>query len=189
MNVIDAINARRAYRSLTPVVVTEDLIRDLAECGRLAPSCFNHQPWRFVFVYDPGQLSKMQSAFSRGNEWMRRASLIIVVFTRPDLDCRMKDGREYYYFDTGMAVANMILRATELGLVAHPVAGYDPARIREILEIPADMRVITLVNVGRHAADLNPELSEKQLEDEKRRPPRLPLANFVYHNRYETPSA
>jgi nitroreductase len=184
MNVIDAIRERRAYRSLDPVTVTPDLVNDLAQCAQLAASCFNNQPWRFVFVYDPDQLMKMRAALSKGNEWIHRASLIIAVFSRKELDCAMKDGREYYWFDAGMAVATLVLRATELGLVAHPVAGFNPEKAKEILGIPADMRLITLVNVGRHAADLKPELSEKQIADEKNRPPRLPLEKFVYHNRY-----
>lgn len=184
MNVIDAIKARRAYRSLDPAEITPGLVRDLAQCAQLAASCFNHQPWRFVFVYDPAALVKMREALARGNEWIHRASLIIAVLAKRDDDCVMKDGREYYQFDAGMAVATLVLRATELGLVAHPVAGFKPAAVKEILGIPAEMEVITLVNVGRHAPDIKPELSEKQIADEKTRPERLPLEKFVYHNKY-----
>jgi nitroreductase len=50
MDVKRAIEERRAYRSLDPAGITDDLINDLAESARLAPSCFNNQPWRFVFV-------------------------------------------------------------------------------------------------------------------------------------------
>lgn len=184
MNVIDAINARRAYRSLDPVKITPDLIQDLARCAQLAASCFNNQPWRFVFVYDPDQLVKMRQALTKGNEWIHHASMIIAVFSKKEFDCAMKDGREFYLFDTGMAVATMILRATELGLIAHPIAGYKPDIVREILGIPAEMGIVTLVNVGRHAADLKPELSERQIADEKTRPERIPLEKFVYHNKY-----
>ena len=65
MDVKDAIETRRAYRSLDPVEITEDLIRDLAGSARLAASCFNNQPWRFVFVYDPAVLKQMHGALSR----------------------------------------------------------------------------------------------------------------------------
>ena len=68
----------------------------------------------------------------------------------------------------------MILRATELGLVAHPIAGYSPKKTRAVLGIPDDWQVITLVNVGKHSAELNPVMSEKQVADEKTRPERLP---------------
>jgi len=90
----------------------------------------------------------------------------------------------YYHFDTGMATAFLILRATELGLVAHPIAGFSPKKTREILGIPDDIEVITLVNVGKHIDVLNPVLSEKQKQDEKRRPERYPLGHFVYRNKY-----
>jgi len=184
MNVIDAIKVRRAYRSLDPVAITPELVQDLAQCAQLAASCFNNQPWRYVFVYEPEPLMKMRAALSKGNEWIHHASLIIAVFSKREYDCAMKDGREYYLFDAGMSVATLILRATELGLVAHPIAGFKPEAVKEILGIPAEMSVITLVNVGRHASDLKPELSEKQIADERTRPLRMALEKFVHHNRY-----
>ncbi|MCW3991402.1 MAG: nitroreductase family protein, partial [Candidatus Bathyarchaeota archaeon] len=143
MDVKRAIKVRRAYRSLDPVEITEELIRDLAESARLAPSCFNNQPWRFVFAYDPETLKELHTALSRGNEWAHLASMIIAVFSKPDLDCIVGE-REYYLFDTGMATAFIILRATELGLVAHPIAGFRERRVKRILEIPEEMRLITL---------------------------------------------
>ena len=62
-----------------------------------------------------------------------------------------------------MATAFIILRATELGLVAHPIAGFDEDKVKEILGIPDDRRVITLVIVGKHMDTVSPVLSEKQL--------------------------
>ncbi len=181
MDVKQAIHTRRAYRSLEPIEITDELIRDLAESAQLAPSCFNNQPWRFVFVRDPQVLKKLHGAMSKGNEWVQAASLIIAVFSREDLDCRIK-GRNYYLFDTGMATAFIILRATELGLVAHPIAGYNEDAVKEILGIPKDMQVITLIIVGKHSETISPLLTEKQVEAEKKRPERLPLEKFVYVN-------
>jgi len=183
MDVKQAIHTRRAYRSLEPVEITDELVRDLAESAQLTPSCFNNQPWRFVFVHDPEVLKKLHGAMSKGNEWVQAASMIIAVFSREDLDCRIR-GRNYYLFDTGMATAFIILRATELGLVAHPIAGYDEGAVKEILGIPEDMQVITLVNVGKHAETIGPLLTEKQAETEKQRPERLPLEGFAYVNAF-----
>jgi nitroreductase len=183
MDVKQAILTRRAYRSLELVEITEELVRDLAESARLTPSCFNNQPWRFVFVYDPEVLKKLHGAMSRGNQWVQAASMIIAVFSREDLDCRIR-GRDYYLFDTGMATAFLMLRATELGLVAHPIAGYKEDQVKEILGIPEDMQVITLVNVGKHSETIGPLLSEKQAETEKKRPERLPLEEFAYANTF-----
>lgn len=181
MDVKQAIHTRRAYRSLEPVEITDELIGDLAESAQLTPSCFNNQPWRFVFAHDPEVLKKLHGAMSRGNEWVQAASMIIAVFSREDLDCRVR-GRDYYLFDTGMATAFIMLRATELGLVAHPIAGYREDQVKEILGIPEDVKVITLVIVGRHSETIGPLLSEKQVESEKERPGRLSLEEFAYVN-------
>ena len=183
MDVKEAIRLRRAYRSLAPVKITEELIRDLAESASLSASCFNNQPWRLVFVKDPGVLAEMHTALSRGNEWVRDASMIVAVFSRKEDDC-MISGREYHQFDTGMATAFIILRATELGLVAHPIAGYREKRVKEVLGIPEEMQVITLVNIGKHSEILRETLTEEQKAVEGRRPERLPFEKFAYLDHY-----
>lgn len=184
MDVRAAIEERRAYRSLDDVEITEELIKDLAGCASLSASCFNNQPWRFVFVYDKEVLKRLREALSKGNEWAHFASMIVAVFSRKDLDCNIKE-REYYLFDTGMATAFFILRATELGLVAHPIAGFSEKKAREILGIPEEMRLITLVVVGKHSEETHSVLSEKQVDWEKSRPERLPLEKFAFINAYE----
>lgn len=177
MDVKTAIETRRAYRSLDPVPVDRALIEDLARCAILAPSCFNNQPARFDFVTGKA-LGAMREALSRGNAWARDASMIIAVHAALENDCRV-DERQYYLFDTGLATAMLILRATELGLVAHPIAGYDEAAVREALDIPETERVITLVIVGTHADTIRPSLSEKQAAAEARRPERLGFDEFA----------
>jgi nitroreductase len=155
----------------------------LAESARLAPSCNNFQPWRYVFVYDGETLKRLHSTFNRGNEWMRDSSMLIAVFSKKELDCVFGD-RIYYLFDTGMATAFLILRATELGLVAHPVAGYDEEKVKAILGIPNDMILITLINIGKHSSSISPVLSDKQKLGEKQRPERLPFEKFAYIDHY-----
>jgi nitroreductase len=179
MDVKNAIEARRAYRSLDPVAITDGLIWDLAHAASLSASCFNNQPWRYVFVRDPRQLARVCTAMTKGNQWTERASMIIAVFSRPELDCVIKD-REYNWFDTGMATALLILRATELGLVAHPIAGFRAAEVKPMLGIPEDMMLLALVIVGKHTTVPNPILSDKQLHDEVERPPRLPLERIAF---------
>ncbi len=187
MDVREAIEARRAYRSLAPVEITDEIVEELAEAARLSASCFNNQPWRYVFVRDREVLVRMHEALSEGNVWATAASMIVAVASRPDLDCRIK-GRDYYLFSTGLATAHLILRATELGLVAHPIAGYSPKKVREVLGIPEDMTVITLVIVGKHADEIGPLLSEEQAKVECSRPERLEIGEFAHMNRYEEPN-
>jgi nitroreductase len=184
LDVKEAIAKRRAYRSLEPVEMTEEILNDLAESASLSASCFNNQPWRYVFVHYKEMLTKMREAIKQGNEWTHKASLIIAVLSRKDLDCVIRE-REYYMFDTGMSTAFLILRATELGLVAHPIAGYSPKKTREILNIPEEMDVITLVIVGKKSQELNPVLSEKQIGWELERPKRKPINELVFMNSYQ----
>ena len=184
MRVIEAIRARRAYRSLEHIAITPTVLQDLAESAQLAPSCFNNQPWRYIFVFDSVMLQRMHAALSSGNEWAKKASLLVAVVSKKEYDCIIKD-REYYQFDVGLATGFLILRATELGLVAHPIAGYSPPKVRGILAIPDDMDVITLVIIGKQSETLDPILSEKQKEWERTRPPRLPSTSFVSYNRYQ----
>ncbi|MBN2564895.1 MAG: nitroreductase family protein [Candidatus Eisenbacteria bacterium] len=183
MNVKEAIETRRAYRSLAPVDITDDVVTALVDAARLSASCFNNQPWRYVFVRDRAVLNEMFGALTEGNRWATAASMIVAVFSRPDLDCQIRD-RQYHLFDTGMATAFMILRATELGLVAHPIAGFSPKKVRKVLHIPDDMTVITIVIVGKHAQQINDLLSKNQAETETERPERKAAREFAFVDRY-----
>jgi len=184
MDVKEAIEKRRAFRSLEPVKIKKELVDDLSRCAQITASCFNNQPWQYVFVYEPGLLEKMYEALSSGNEWAKKASMIIIVLGKKEDDCVIHD-RIYYQFDIGMATGAVILRATELGLVAHPIAGYSPRKTREILDIPDDVDVISLVIIGKRSDTISNVLSEKQVEAEKKRPERKSIKDFVFHNRYK----
>ncbi len=178
MDVKEAISKRRAYRALTPIEITDKMINELARSAQLAPSCFNNQPWRFVFVKSPDMLSKLFQVMSPNNQWVKAASLLIIVFSEKTLDCLLP-GREYYLFDTGMATALLILRATEMDLVAHPIAGFDELKIKEILKIPDEMTAITVLVVGKHSNIPTEFMTEKQVIVEKQRPRRQTLSEFI----------
>ncbi len=181
MDVKKAIENRRALRSLAPAEISEELIHDLAQCASLAPSCYNHQPWRFVFVFDKKKLAEVFGHFIKGNNWAKKASMLVAVFTKKEFDCVVKK-REYAFFDTGLATALLILRATELNLVAHPIAGYDELEIKHILNISENATLITIVVIGKLAESYDSSLSASQIKNEKKRPERFPLEQFVYLN-------
>ena len=183
MNVTDAIHARRAYRSLEPVEITAEIVDDLASHAQLMASCFNNQPTRYVFVYERTKLEEMFTALSRGNVWAHQSSMIIAAFTKEEDDCVIRK-RIYHQFDLGMATAIMILRATELGLVAHPIAGFKPKMVREILGIPDEYLVLTLIIVGKKMDAIHPSQSEEQAKTELKRPERKPLSEMAFHNKY-----
>lgn len=183
MEVEKAIKTRRAFRSLNSTEITKALVNDLAKHAQLAPSCFNNQPTRFVFVYDQKVLDKVKLTLTKGNVWATAASMIVAVFSKVDMDCEVK-GRQYFLFDSGQATAFLQLRATELGLVVHPIAGFDDEQVKEVLGIPKDMIVITLLIIGKKSDKISSLLSEKQKASEIERPARIPLDEYAFHNRY-----
>jgi nitroreductase len=159
------------------------LIFDFAHVAQIAPSCSNNQPWRFIFVYKEEQLRKLFTTLTPHNNWIEKASMMIAVFSNPKFDCAIKE-RQYYLFDTGFAVAFIMLRATELGLVAHPIAGFNEEQAKQILGIPEEMRLITFIIIGKHSSKINPVLSENMKLGEKQRPPRKELSKIIHINEY-----
>ena len=184
MTVKEVIKNRRAYRALDRVEITKEIIDDLVESAQLSASCFNYQPWNYVFVYEKDMLNKVFTTLKEGNKWAKSASMIIAVFSKKELDCIIGKSREYYLFDTGMATAYMILRGTEMGLVLHPIAGYSHSKVIEVLNIPEEMTVITLIIVGKKTTNLE-SLNEKQQLSENKRPARKSHKEFVFHNKYK----
>jgi len=180
MEVREAIHHRRARRVFDPRPVEEDKARSLIEAMRLAPSCNNNQPWRLV-VCSGDTLPRVKECLTRGNVWATMAPLIMVLAAKPSEDCRLNEGRDYYQFGCGMAVGEMLLQATELGLIAHPIAGFDPVMARVVLGIPADYVVIAFIICGYPGVD-DHLLSEKQKAQQLERPERRPIDHNFYRD-------
>ena len=177
------IKSRRAYRALKKVDISKDQIDEIIEYVKIAPSCFNNQPWRFVFIQDE-KLKEVFTALNKGNAWAKNGSMIVAVFSKVEYDCQIREREPYFMFDTGMATAYLILLLTELGLVAHPIAGFDPIKVKDMLHIPADMTLITLIVVGMHTSFLPVELSESQRNSEGKRPMRKTNEEIAFFNSY-----
>ncbi|MGQ9588103.1 MAG: hypothetical protein ACUVT7_06975, partial [Thermoplasmata archaeon] len=77
-------------------------------------------------------------------------------------------------------------RATDLGFVAHPIAGYDPLKVKAALGIPDEYTVITLVNCGYPGGDES-ILSDKQKGWEKTRPERKPISENIFLDKWANP--
>lgn len=183
MTVSEAIESRRSLRSFSPIDITDEVIHELAKAAQLAPSCNNKQPWQFIFVYDREPFQTLYTTINKGNFWVKDASMVVVNFAFRE-DDSVIGNREYYLYDTGIASGFMMLRAAELGLVTHPIAGYDEALVKELLSIPEEACVISLLVVGGFSEVPNNELSFEQQVGEQRRPPRKPMDEFIFHNEY-----
>ena len=186
MEVREAIQERRARRKFDPRPIEEDKIELLIEAMRLAPSCNNNQPWRVVVAKDRESLEKIKVALSRGNSYAKNAPVIFAVCAKYEDDCHLNDRRDYFLFGCGLVVGEMMLQATELGLIAHPIAGYDPLMVKKNLNIPDDYVLITLVNIGYPGKDES-MLSEKQIEAEAIRPERKPIGDNFFKGSWGNP--
>ncbi|UCE90783.1 MAG: nitroreductase family protein [Methanobacteriota archaeon] len=186
MEVIEAIGRRRALRALDSRHVEDSHASSLVEAATLSASCFNNQPWRMILCTGEECLDSVKAALPKGNAWATRSPLIIIVAAKPDEDCQLSDRRDYYSFDCGLAVGQMLLRATELGFVAHPIAGYDPAKVRSATGIPEDHIIVTLVICGHRDSD-DSLLSDKQKEVEAARPERKPVGDNFFRDSWGSP--
>jgi len=182
---ISAIETRRARRAITDEPIERETIALLFRAAHLAPSCANNQPWRFVVVEDAPVLDQVKEHLTGGNYWAKVSPCIVAVASQVDLDCRIPDGREYYLFGCGMAAMNLMLQATELGLVAHPIAGFKSKPIKKILEIPDDFTLIALIVLG-HPTDDHSGLSEKHRLDETSLRTRNPLPDVISWNQFDS---
>jgi nitroreductase len=164
MEVIDAIKKRRSIRKFKDKTVSKDLIKELLEAARLAPSAYNSQPWKFVIIDDKkiiGELKK-ESVFIQDHVY--NAPLIIVCCG--DISCypeRSKDSfelKDLLNIDVSIAAENLVLRATELGLGTCYVGLVNREKIKKIMKIPENYIIPYVITVGY--ADENPSATSRK---------------------------
>jgi nitroreductase len=179
--IVQEIEQRRARRGLSPEPLTQGIIDEILTAGTLAPSCYNNQPWHLVPVQGEA-LAALHEALAEGNRWAKRAPLIVALATRACDDCRLDEGRDYAHFDLGLCAMNMMIQATHLGLIAHPIAGFNPKKVRTVLQIPKDYDVVTLLVIGKpgSAEDLEPWQQKSETSNRERKP----MDQVVHYNRW-----
>ena len=147
--VIKLLQNRHASRAIATKPIPGEIIDELAEAARLTPSCYNKQPWRYIFMTGDEALTKGRGLLTGSNTaWATRAPLLIAAYAREEDDCVVPDGRAYYQFDLGMSVMNLMLMATERGLTARPMAGFDPAGTRDAFDLDENDEPLVMVAVG-----------------------------------------
>ena len=175
MAIVTQIYKRRALRGISEQPIANEVLTRLAEASHLAPSCANNQPWRIITVSDPETLTELKSSLTPGNYWAQKAPAITAFVANLDWDARLDNGRDYAFFDLGMAAMNYQLQAIEEGLVVHPIAGFDATKAKKTLSIPDSAVLMTLVILGypgdtahlneRHLALERSERSRKPLDE------------------------
>jgi nitroreductase len=112
-----------------------------------------------------------------GNAWAKAAPLLLIAVTKETFT-HNGNPNDWCQHDLGLANENLVLQAVELGLVAHQMAGFDPAKARELFAIPEGFRPLTMIAIG-YAGDLK-SLTPKQQEMEKAPRSRHELGTFAF---------
>jgi nitroreductase len=131
-------------------------------------------------VSDAGLRDKVRENLSSGNYWAKKAPLVILAVSKDDLDCQLSNGRNYAFFDLGLATESLILQAFKEGLIAHPIAGFNPVGVKEVMGIPNEYTLLTLIIIGYPGDEAH--LSEKHLESEHGERVRVAESQVIAHN-------
>ncbi|MCZ7355347.1 MAG: nitroreductase family protein [Candidatus Methanoperedens sp.] len=150
MEVLNVIRSRRSIRAYDSREVEEDKLERILESGRLSPSAGNRQERRFVIVRDP-RTRQMLSEAARDQKFVAAAPVVIAACS-VESDYIMLCGQPAYTIDTAIAVDHMALQAVEEGLGTCWIGAFDEKKVKEILNIPEDVRVVALLPLGYPSA-------------------------------------
>jgi nitroreductase len=146
MNVMEAIRKRKSVRKYLNKKVEEDKLFAVLEAGRLAPSASNRQEWRFIIVRDQSSKKKLAEA-ANNQSFIAEASIVIAACAETD-EHVMSCGQACYPIDVAIALDHITLAATELGLGTCWIGAFDEKKVKQILEIPSEVRVVALMPLG-----------------------------------------
>ena len=127
----------------------ETLLR-LFEAARWAASCFNEQPWRFVFALrkNTADFERILSCLVPDNQaWAKTASLLMITAARSAFAYNGKTNSHAWH-DLGQAISQFALQATELGLSLHQMAGFDAKKAKRELNIPDPFEPVAAAALG-----------------------------------------
>jgi nitroreductase len=137
---------RQAVRRFADRPVPVEILGRILECARYAPSAREDQPWRFVVVQDAMKRHRLARAvFQR--ELIRTAPVLLVGCARIHSNIA-GSGRPSHPVDLSAATEAMTIGAADMSLATAWITGFREGEVREILEIPADVPVITLLALG-----------------------------------------
>ncbi len=152
MDVIEAIKKRRSIRKYKDTPVSEEIINELLQAARLAPSAYNAQPWKFMVITDREIFKKFKEESVFTKEFIYSVPLIIVCLVADDsYPLKAEDKfplRDLALEDISIASQNMVLRATELGLGSCYVGVMSREKLRMILDIPKKFIAPYIITLG-----------------------------------------
>ncbi len=182
LTVPDAIASRRSIRKFVQEPLDQNDLREIVRLASLAPSAWNVQPWRFAVVQDPALKERLREA-AYGQAQVMGAPAVIAVYSdmedvltnaeetaHPGLgdDGRTAQRKTFegaFGAQTveergrwGLAQANiafgfLLVAARGLGYDTSPMLGFDPTKVRGLLELPEHVQFAGLVALGLRAEE------------------------------------
>ena len=131
-----AITIREFEQNRTVPIET---IRSILEAGRMTPSARNKQPWYFVAITDRGLLKSIGEIAQTG-PYIADASFAVAVVTDPQ--------NKWHEIDGTRAIQNMTIAAWDLGLGGSWVGSIDKEKAKELLNVPNELNILTIVPFG-----------------------------------------
>ena len=104
--------------------IPDEVLNNILNAGRLAPSASNRQPWTFVLVSSDEKLSEIKATYQR--DWFQKVPYIVVVVGDKSKSwVRPKDGYNSIETDLAIAMDHIILAAENEGVGACWVIAFD----------------------------------------------------------------
>ena len=144
MDILSLLKSRRSIRLYQDKPIPQDLLSQILEAGRWAPTGANLQPWHFIVVTDPEtrkEIGKVARFFFIKSSHVEKAPVVLV------LGFDTQKGK-YGRYDATLAGGNMMTMAMSLGLGTCWIGAFEEPRVKEILEIPKNIEVIALITLG-----------------------------------------
>ena len=168
--------------------ITRQKILAICEAAHWAPSCSNDQPWRFLIFNKNEDAESWQKAFELlsvwNQRWVKNVPVLIIAFAD---DKFRKEGEpnRWGQFDTGAACMNIYLQAVSMGLMAHPMGGFDLEKVKFVFSIPDNFTPMAFIAVGCQAdADILEGKYKKNELDERTR---FPLGDSFFDSAWGKP--
>jgi len=121
------------------------------EAARWSSSCFGAEPWRFIVVdksQNPQGWQQMLDALVEKNQlWAQHAPVLVLACASNNFAHNGNPNR-WAQYDTGQAMMSFSLQATAVGLITHPMGGFDPSAAAQAFHIPNDYTLMSVAALG-----------------------------------------
>ena len=162
MDVFECIRSRRSVRSFQDQPIDDEILRQVLDAARRAPSANNRQNWKFVVVRD-AKLRKELAGAAMDQTFVSEAPVVIVACATKT-DHVMPCGHPAHLVDVPIAIEHMALAARALGLGTCWIGAFRQDDVKRVLGIPKSVQVIELLPIG-YPASWPPETSRKHLDE------------------------